>query len=64
MIELSTPALNPVASKKLKKGACDSDDLDEGEQAFYYAIKKDLNVITEDPSNKTIDNILRYSRSF
>lgn len=64
MIEISTPATNSVGSKTLKKGLCDSEELDEGEQAFYAAIKPDLNRLITEPLSQTIEKIKKYSASF
>jgi len=62
MIETSTPATNSLPKTKAER-SLKSDDLGEDEQLFYSAIKSDLNTLARNPAEKTIGNILDYSKS-
>jgi hypothetical protein len=62
MIETSTPATNSLTSTKSEISLL-AKDIGGDEQSFYSSIKPDLNALTNNPADKTISNILDYSRS-
>jgi hypothetical protein len=62
MIETSTPATNSLTSTKSEISLL-AKDIGGDEQSFYSSIKPDLNALTNNPADKTISNILDYSKS-
>ncbi len=62
MIETSTPATNSLTSTKSEISLL-AKDIGVDEQSFYSSIKPDLNALTNNPADKTISNILDYSKS-
>ncbi|MFZ4102260.1 MAG: hypothetical protein ACOYKR_09910 [Sphingobacterium thalpophilum] len=62
MIETSTPATNSLTSTKSEISLL-ARDIGGDEQSFYSSIKPDLNALTNNPADKTISNILDYSKS-
>jgi hypothetical protein len=63
MIEISTPGANSLTNTKAERSLL-AEDLGEDEQSFYSSIKPDLNALANNPTDKTISNILDYSKSF
>jgi hypothetical protein len=63
MIEISTPGTNSLTNTKAERSLL-AEDLGEDEQSFYSSIKPDLNALANNPADKTISNILDYSKSF
>lgn len=62
MIETSTTATNSLPKTKAES-SLNAGDLEEDEQLFYSSIKSDLDALTRNPAEKTINSILDYSKS-
>jgi hypothetical protein len=62
MIEISTSGTNSLTNTKAESSLL-AEDLGEDEQSFYSSIKPDLNTLAINPADKTISNILDYSKS-
>ncbi len=61
MMEISTPTSNSLTSGNTAESSPDS--LNEEDQLFYASIKKDLDLMAKEPRSKTIQNIIKYSKS-
>ena len=62
MIETST-SFNKLNYEQSNQENMPAEDLDVCDMSFYNSIKSQLNSMSKDPSDETIEKILAYSKS-
>ncbi len=62
MTKIYSPNQNLATDEKTKKDNISNPQLSTEDELFFDAVKKALHQIKKEPSDKTIANILKYSK--
>lgn len=64
MDETSTTTINETSNQAAMKATdAPSENLEADDLIFYHSLRNELNLLTRNPSLKTVHQILNYSKS-
>jgi hypothetical protein len=64
MDETSTTTINETSNKAaMKQADATTENLEADDLIFYHSLRNELNLLTKNPSLKTVHQILNYSKS-
>jgi hypothetical protein len=64
MDETSTTTINETSNKAaMKQADATTENLEADDLIFYHSLRNELNLLTKNPSLKTLHQILNYSKS-
>jgi hypothetical protein len=63
MGETSTTTLNENANVSAMKESNAIENLEADDLIFYHSLRNELDLLKKNPSHKTVDSILNYSKS-
>ena len=64
MDETSTTTINETSNRAaMKKADATTENLEADDLIFYHSLRNELNLLTKNPSLKTVHQILNYSKS-